>query len=109
MGSEAASDVSKKATLYAAAKHGLAGFVKAFREECNKSKIRVTIINPGMVRSSFFNGLSFEPGEKKENAIRKEDLSDLVIFLLKTSNSINYLNINLAPLKKVIDFKKIIR
>ncbi len=108
MGSEAASEVSQKATLYASAKHGLMGFVKALRTECNKSNIRVTIINPGMVRSSFFNDLNFKPGDKKENAIRKKDLSDLVIFLLKSSNSINYSNISLDPLKKVIDFKKII-
>lgn len=108
MGSEAASEASHKATIYSSAKHGLAGFAKALRAECSKSNIRVTIINPGMVRSSFFNGLNFKPGKKKENAISKKDLSDLVLFLLKTSNSINYLNINLAPLKKVIDFKKII-
>ena len=45
--------------MYSTAKHGLAGFAKALRTECNKSNIRVTIINPGMVRSSFFNDLSF--------------------------------------------------
>ena len=105
MGSEAASEASQKSTIYSTAKHGLAGFTKALRTECSKSNIRVTIINPGMVRSSFFNNLSFQPGDKKENAISKKDLSDLILFLLKTSNSINYLNINLAPLKKVIDFK----
>tara|TARA_B100001093_G_scaffold479890_1_gene509300 strand:+ start:241 stop:936 length:696 start_codon:yes stop_codon:yes gene_type:complete len=105
MGSEAASEASQKSTIYSTAKHGLVGFTKALRAECSKSNIRVTIINPGMVRSSFFNNLSFQPGDKKENAISKKDLSDLILFLLKTSNSINYLNINLAPLKKVIDFK----
>ena len=105
MGSEAASEASQKSTIYSTAKHGLAGFTKALRTECSKSNIRVTIINPGMVRSSFFNNLSFQPGYKKENAISKKDVSDLILFLLKTSNSINYLNINLAPLKKVIDFK----
>ena len=105
MGSEAASEASQKSTIYSTAKHGLVGFTKALRAECSKSNIRVTIINPGMVRSSFFNNLSFQPGYKKENAISKKDVSDLILFLLKTSNSINYLNINLAPLKKVIDFK----
>jgi len=54
MGSEASLKGNQKSTLYAAAKHGLLGFVKSFREECNKSDIRVTIINPGMVNSSFF-------------------------------------------------------
>ena len=90
-------------------------FIRAAKASCSENlknivlklepSSRVTIINPGMVRSSFFNDLSFQPGDKKENAISKKDLSDLILFLLKTSNSINYLNINLAPLKKVIDFK----
>ena len=54
IGSEASLKGNHKSTLYSAAKHGLLGFVKSFREECNKSDIRVTIINPGMVNSSFF-------------------------------------------------------
>ena len=54
IGSEASLKGNQKSTLYSAAKHGLLGFVKSFREECNKSEIRVTIINPGMVNSSFF-------------------------------------------------------
>ena len=106
MGSEAALEATQKATIYSSAKHALAGFVKAFRAECNKSNIRVTIINPGMVRSSFFRGLKFKPGKKKENAISTKDLSDLVLFILKSSSSINYSHIDLSPLKKVIDFQK---
>ena len=106
MGSEAALESTQKSTIYSSAKHGLVGFVKALRAECNKSNIRVTIINPGMVRSSFFNSLKFKPGNNKENAISTKDLSDLVIFLLKSSNNINYSNIVLSPMKKVIDFKK---
>ena len=49
MGSEASSKGNQKSTLYAAAKHGLLGFVKSLRAECSKSEIRVTIINPGMI------------------------------------------------------------
>ena len=59
IGSEASLKGNQKSTLYSAAKHGLLGFVKSFREECNKSEIRVTIINPGMVNSSFFKKLKW--------------------------------------------------
>lgn len=106
IGSEAAIEGKQKATLYSSAKHGLMGFVKSLREECNKSDIRVTIVNPGMVRSTFFDNLNFKPGENKKNAIKKSDLADLICFLLESNRYINYNHINLTPIKKVIDFKK---
>ena len=104
MGSEAAEEATQKSTLYASAKHGLLGFSKAFRAECNKSDIRVTIINPGMVRTSFFKNLKFKPGKSKKNAISKKDIAELIIFLLNSSPFINYSDIKLSPIKKVIDF-----
>lgn len=106
IGSEAALKTTEKATLYAAAKHGLMGFVDSFKAECNKSNIRTTIINPGMVRTRFFDSLKFEPGGEKENAINKKDIAKLVLFILNSSPYINYSNINLKPIKKVIKFKK---
>lgn len=106
IGSEAAIKSSKKATLYSSAKHGLLGFVKSFREECNKSNIRVTIINPGMVKTNFFKNLNFEPGKNIQNYINKNDLAQLIDFLLKSNSNINYNDISLSPIKKVIRFKK---
>ena len=104
LGSEASIDAGKMATLYATAKHGLSGFVKSLRAECNTSNIRVTIINPGMVRSSFFKNLNFQPGEKNENAINKNDIAELISFLLQTNKHVNYSEINLKPIKKNIQF-----
>ena len=104
LGSEASIDAGKMATLYATAKHGLRGFVKSLRAECNTSNIRVTIINPGMVRSSFFKNLNFQPGENNENAINKNDIAELISFLLQTNKHVNYSEINLKPIKKNIQF-----
>ena len=106
MGSEAATKVTKKSSLYSAAKAGLNGFAKVLQLECNTSNIRVTVINPGMVRSNFFDNLSFKPGNRKENAISKNDLSELVYFLINSSKNINYADISLSPIKKVISFKQ---
>ncbi len=106
IGSEAAIESSQKSTIYSAAKHGLFGFVKSFQKECNKSNIRVTIINPGMVKSNFFNKLNFEPGKSAQNFIKKSDLADLIAFLLSSNRNINYNDIFLSPIKKVINFKK---
>ena len=105
-GSEASNIGGKKATLYSAAKHGLLGLAKSLRLECNDSGIRVSIINAGMVKSSFFESLDFEPGENIDNSIKTKDIAELIFFLLASSKSINYFDINLDPLKKVIKFKK---
>ena len=104
IGSEAAIVGGTKGTLYSAAKHGLFGFVKSLRLECNKSKVKVSIINAGMVRSNFFKNLNFKPGKKSENAIKVSDMASLVTFLLGTSENINILDVNIEPIKKVIDF-----
>lgn len=106
MGSEASLKGNQKSTLYSAAKHGLFGFVKSLREECNKSEIRVTIINPGMVNSSFFKKLKFSPGNSIKNSIRLNDLAELIFFILKSNRNVNYNDVYLSPIKKVIDFKK---
>ena len=104
IGSEAAIIGGVKGTLYSAAKHGLFGFVKSLRLECNKSKVKVSIINAGMVRSNFFKNLNFQPGKKSENAIKVLDMASLVTFLLGTSKNINISDVNIDPIKKVIDF-----
>ena len=105
MGSEASLNGNQKSTLYASAKHGLLGFVKSLRAECNKSEIRVTIINPGMVKTSFFKNLKFTPGSSKKNSINPDDLAELLFFILNSNQNINYNDIYLTPIKKVINFK----
>ena len=89
-------------TLYSSAKHALYGFVKSLRKEANKSSIRATIINPGMVRTSFFNSLKFQPGKSKENALEARDIAELVYFLCQSSQYINFTDINVDPIKKVV-------
>ena len=61
VGSEAALIGKRKATLYSAAK--FRGFAQSLRDEVGSSGLRVCLINPGMVRSAFFNDLDFEPGD----------------------------------------------
>jgi len=59
-----------------------------------------------MVKSDFFKNLDFEPGESNENFIKTKDIAELILFLLQSSKNINYFDINLDPLKKVINFNK---
>ena len=106
IGSEASKIGGTQGTLYTSAKHALYGFVKSFTKEANKSSVRATIINPGMVRTNFFNSLGFEPGITKENAIDANDIAKVVYFLCESSQYINFTDINVDPIKKVVIRKK---
>ena len=105
MGSEASLTGEKNGTLYCSAKFGLRGFSQALRKDVSNSNIRVCIINPGMVRTNFFNSLKFSPGEDINNAVSVEDISNAVLSILTLGRNTVVDEINLSPLKKVIKFK----
>ena len=104
IGSEAALRGSQKGSLYNTVKFGLRGFSQAIREECSGSKVHVSLINPGMVRTNFFEKLNFSPGDDPSNAIEAYDVAQLVlsIFMMRDGTVVD--EINLSPLNKVIKF-----
>ncbi len=104
IGSESALEAGRKGALYSAAKFGLRGFSRALREDCARDGLRVSLINPGMVRSPFFDGLDFAPGAAAENAITVDEIADTIWQLLQTSTNIVIDEINLSPRIKSIDF-----
>ena len=105
IGSESALQAGRKGALYSAAKFGLRGFSQALREDCASDAIRVSLVNPGMVRSPFFDELSFAPGAKPENAIEVDDVAVAVLQILQSSANIVIDEINLSARVKSIDFK----
>ncbi|MGZ8136907.1 MAG: SDR family oxidoreductase [Methylococcaceae bacterium] len=106
IGSEAALKGSRKGAVYCASKFALRGFTQALREECSKSNVRVCLINPGMVKTAFFDDLSFEPGDDESNWILPEDVAEAVSYVLNSRNRIVIDEINLNPLNRVVKFKK---
>ena len=64
MGSEAARAGGKRGAVYSAAKFGLRGLAQSLREECASNGVRVSIINPGMVKTAFFDDLDFRHGDE---------------------------------------------
>jgi NADP-dependent 3-hydroxy acid dehydrogenase YdfG len=107
IGSEAALKGSRKGAVYCASKFALRGFTQALREECSKSNVRVCLINPGMVKTAFFENLAFEPGDDESNTILPEDVADAVSYVLGSRSQIVIDEINLSPLNKVVKFKKL--
>lgn len=106
MGSESALSGGIKGAVYSACKTALRGLARSLRQECASSGVRVGIINPGMVRSGFFDELGFEPGEEPENAIATKDVAELIVAMLSAPPGTVVDEVNLSPLKKVLRFRK---
>ena len=80
--------------------------LQALREDCASDAINVSLVNPGMVRSPFFDELSFAPGPQPENAIEVDDVAEAVLQILQSSGNIVIDEINLSARVKSIDFKR---
>ncbi len=96
-GSEAALSGSRQGSIYCASKFAIRGFAQAIRDECAKSQVRVSILNPGAVRTPFFDELHFEPGEAAENAILPEDVAEVLLTVFNTRAGTVIEEINLSP------------
>ncbi len=106
IGSESALQAGKKGALYCAAKYGMRGFCQSLREDCSSDGVQVSLLNPGMVRSPFFDELPFEPGPAAENAIEASDVAEIIGQILRTSPHIVIDEVNLSPRVKSINFAK---
>ena len=101
MGSQAALKGARQGSIYCASKFALRGFSQALREECGKSGVRITLINPGAVRTPFFEKLQFEPGLAAENAIEPEDIASAVSMVLAARSGTVFDEITLSPRNQV--------
>lgn len=105
IGSEAALKGSRKGTIYCASKFALRGFTQALREECSKDGVRVCLINPGMVKTPFFDDLAFKPGGNSANYLIAEDIAEAVSYVVNARPQTIIDEINLNPATKVVQKK----
>ncbi|MDC3063697.1 SDR family NAD(P)-dependent oxidoreductase [Alphaproteobacteria bacterium] len=105
IGSEASYKVGKYGSIYSACKFGLRGFVKSIRIETSSKNIKVTQINPGIVKTPFYKNLKIVPGEEYDEFIEPNDIAKIVIDILKIRSGTVIDEINLTPQKKFINFK----
>lgn len=105
IGSECALQGNKKASLYCASKFALRGFCQSIRKECASSNISVTLINPGLTRTPFFDELNFEPASGEAYAITPQQIADCVMQCLKFESNCVVEEINLQPMMNGIDKK----
>lgn len=100
IGSEAALEGKKQGSIYCASKFALRGFTQALRDECRTDHVRVSLINPGMVSTSFFDDLSFAPGEGRDEHLIAEDIAQAVFLVLEARKGAVFDEINLSSQKK---------
>ena len=100
-GSESALRGGRQGSIYCASKFAIRGFAQSLREECAKSGVRVSLINPGAVRTPFFDDLNFAPGANEDNAIAPEDVAATLTMIIEANPNTVLEEINLSPLSKV--------
>ena len=80
-------------------------FVKSIRIETSLNNIGVTQINPGIVKTPFYNNLKISPGIEPDEFIEPNDISDVIIDVLKIRKGTVIDEINLTSQKQIIKFK----
>ena len=106
IGSEAALAGGRKGAVYCASKFGLRGLCQALREDCAADGIAVSLVNPGMVRSPFFDEQDFAPGDAAENALLPDDVARVVAQIFAAGNHLVIDEVNLSPRVRSINFSR---
>ena len=106
IGSEASYKVGRYGSIYSACKFGLRGFVKSIRIETSLNNIKVTQINPGIVKTPFYDNIKISPGTEHDEFIEPNDISDVIIDVLKMRKGTVIDEINLTSQKQIIAFKR---
>tara|TARA_B100000214_G_scaffold373835_1_gene355042 strand:- start:106 stop:831 length:726 start_codon:yes stop_codon:yes gene_type:complete len=101
MGSESSISGGRYGSIYSASKFAVRGFAQSLREECAKSSVRVSILNPGAVRTSFFDDLNFEPGSESVNAMNPEDIAEVLLTIIEARPGTVIDEVNLSPQTRV--------
>ena len=102
IGSECALSGSKLSSMYSASKFAFRGFLQSIRKEVSKDDVAVSLINPGLIKTSFYDGLSFKPGDRQENAISVDQIVNSVAFICQLENNAVVEEINILPLQNVV-------
>jgi NADP-dependent 3-hydroxy acid dehydrogenase YdfG len=77
-------------SLYSATKHAVTAMGEALRQEVNGTGMRVTLIEPGMVDTPFFD----DPGEGRLEA---EDVAEIVMFAVSRPTRVDVNEILVRP------------
>lgn len=106
IGSTSALQGARYGSLYSAAKFGLRGVAQALSHEVASANCHVGIVQPGSVRTSFFDELSFEPGPDEAHALQAEDIADAVKSMLTSPDRAVITELVIQPRQHVVQKRK---
>ena len=103
IGSLAGREVYEKGNIYCATKHAVNAISKAMRIDLNKTGIKVSEVNPGLVETDFssvrFKGDSdrAEKVYQGYKALQADDIADIIEFVINRPNHVNIADILVLP------------
>jgi len=103
IGSLAGREVYEKGNIYCATKHAVNAISKAMRIDLNKTGIKVSEINPGLVETDFSN-VRFKGDRNRAEkvyqgykALEANDIADIIEFVINRPSHVNIADILVLP------------
>ena len=103
IGSLAGREVYEKGNIYCATKHAVNAISKAMRIDLNKTGIKVSEINPGLVETDFSNVRFKCDNDRAEKvyqgykALQADDIADIIEFVINRPSHVNIADILVLP------------
>ena len=103
IGSLAGREVYEKGNIYCATKHAVNAISKAMRIDLNKTGIKVSEINPGLVETDFSNVRFKGDNNRAEKvyqgykALQADDIADIIEFVINRPSHVNIADILVLP------------
>src|SRR5690606_8640819 len=103
IGSMSAETREESGTIYVATKSAIRGFTAALRKEINPLGLKVSLIEPGAVKSDLQRGTEKELQEKIENMemLEADDIAMSILFCLAQPKRSNIVSIQIRPLLQI--------
>jgi len=103
IGSLAGREVYEKGNIYCATKHAVNAISKAMRIDLNKTGIKISEINPGLVETDFSNVRFKGDNNRAEKvyqgykALEANDIADIIEFVINRPSHVNIADILVLP------------
>ena len=103
IGSLAGREVYEKGNIYCATKHAVNAISKAMRIDLNKTGIKISEINPGLVETDFSNVRFKGDSDRAEKvyqgykALQADDIADIIEFVINRPSHVNIADILVLP------------
>lgn len=106
VGSTSALQGARYGSLYSAAKFALRGVAQSLGHEVAGANCHVGIVQPGMVRTDFFDQLEFEPGPEDAHALQDTDVANAVLSMVCSPDHAVIHELVVQPRQHVVQKRK---